>query len=507
MASAITYFFQKENIISLIDNALYGSFVEHLGRAVYSGIYEPGHTHADEHGFREDVAELIRDLAVTTVRYPGGNFVSGYNWRDGIGPKDQRPVRLDYAWLSKETNQFGIDEFATWSEKYGIRPMIAVNLGTGTPQEAGYFVEYCNVASGTQYSDLRIHHGRQQPYDFKLWCLGNEMDGEWQTGQLTAEDYVKKAREAAKMMRWVDRDIQLIACGSSNSMQATYPEWDRIVLEGLYEHIDFISCHHYFENGTGDPQDFMASFLKMDNFIHTIISTADYVKAKLRSDKQMMISFDEWNIWSIEGEPWQDYFRDGTHRYEEAPPLLEQKYTFLDALTFGGLMCSLLNHSDRVRMASLAQLVNVIAPIFTRPGGEAIRQTIFWPFQMVSQYGRGYALRYFAKTPQVKTVHGNANLVQSAAVYNPDKQQIAFFALNIDLEKSVHITFTLDDFGEARIARHVVLQGHELHACNTFDNPNNVVPQECLIDDEQRVNKWLALPPLSWNMVLLDLHD
>lgn len=268
MSEIVKFFFQKGNYIGKVNDELYGSFIEHMGRAVYSGIYEPDHHKSDNSGFREDVAVMICELGISTVRYPGGNFVSGYNWRDGIGPKNDRPVRLDYAWLTKESNQFGIDEFATWAEKYHIKPMLAVNLGTGTPQEAGYFVEYCNIPSGTQLSDLRRKNGREKPYGFKLWCLGNEMDGDWQTGQLSANDYVKKAREAAKIMKWVDRDIKLVACGSSTSLQKTYPEWDRIVLEGLYDQIDYISCHHYFENFTNNTQDFLTSFKKwMTSFI------------------------------------------------------------------------------------------------------------------------------------------------------------------------------------------------------------------------------------------------
>ncbi|MBF7957369.1 alpha-N-arabinofuranosidase [Rahnella victoriana] len=503
----LKFLFQKENYIDAVDPALYGSFIEHIGRAVYSGIYEPGHKSSDEKGYREDVAKLIKELNISTVRYPGGNFVSGYHWRDGIGPQDQRPVRLDYAWLTKETNQFGIHEFAEWAEKNSITPMIAVNLGTGTPQEAGYFIEYCNVKEGTTLSNLRQQHGRYKPYGFKLWCLGNEMDGAWQTCHLDAEDYVKKARETAKILRWVDRDIKLVACGSSSSLQHTFPEWDRIVLEGLYEQIDYLSCHHYFENRTGNPQDFLASFVQMDNFIHTIVATADYVKAKLRSKKTMMISFDEWNIWSIDGEPWQDYFTDHKRLYEVAPPILEQRYTFLDALVFGGLMCSLINHCDRVKMASLAQLVNVIAPILTQPGGEAIKQTIFWPFQMVSQFGRGVALRYFARVPVIDTVHGASKTIQSAAVFNEETQQIAFFALNTDPEKAFDVTFNLEDFGVTSIERHVALYGEDLDACNTFEQPDNVIPKILPLSDEGRINKQVSLPPLSWNMVVLNVNQ
>lgn len=494
---------QRENRIAQVDPALFGSFVEHLGRAVYSGIYEPGHATADENGFRMDVAKLVQELGITTVRYPGGNFVSGYNWQDGIGPKDQRPVRLDYAWLTKETNEFGINEFATWCEKLNIRPMIAVNLGTGTPQEAGYFIEYCNLPGGTAFSDLRRQHGREAPYDFKLWCLGNEMDGEWQTCALNAADYVKKARETAKIMRWVDPSVELVACGSSNSMQKTFPKWDRIVLEGLYDQVDYLSCHHYFENRTGVTRDYLASYVQMENFIKTIIATADYVKAQTRSTKDMMISFDEWNIWSLDGEPWQNYFADGKSRFNVAPPLLEQSYTLLDALVFGGLMCTLLNHCDRVRMASLAQLVNVIAPIFTLPGGDAIRQTIFWPFKMVSQYAHGTVLNQFGMVPQVDTCYGAANIVQSTLVYNAAKNEIAFFALNMEENLPVEVSFELHDFGTTVLQKHITLQGKNLMARNSFESPEEVVPNIVHLSPENVARNKVLLPPLSFNMVII----
>lgn len=506
MNNKIKFLFQKNNNIAKVENEMYGSFVEHLGRAVYTGIYEPGHPTADEHGFRQDVAKLIQQLNISTVRYPGGNFVSGYNWRDGIGPKSERPVRLDYAWLTKETNEFGIDEFATWCEKFGVTPMVAVNLGTGTPQDAGYFIEYCNFKKGTTLSDLRIKNGRKEPYNFKLWCIGNEMDGPWETCQMEPHEYAKKARETAKIMKWVDRDIKLIGCGSANTWLPTFPEWDRIVLEGCYDQIDYLSCHHYFENSTGKIADFLGSYVLMNNFINTIKSTANYVKAKLRSKKDMMISFDEYNIWSIDGEPWLNYFEDGSHLYEKAPPLLEQHYTFLDALTFGGLMCTLINNADRVKMASLAQLVNVIAPIFTKPNGEVIKQTIFYPFEMFSNYGRGTALNYFANVPMIETIHGQTKTIQSCAVYNEQKAQIAFFALNLNEKESQDIFFSLDDFGNYKLANHVELAGFALNAVNSFDTPNAVTPKEVTLTNENLEGNFTTLKPLSFNMVLIDVN-
>jgi alpha-N-arabinofuranosidase len=364
---------EKDYSIANTDPRLFGSFIEHLGRAVYTGIYEPGHPTADEQGFRKDVLEVVRQLKVPIIRYPGGNFVSGYNWMDGIGPVAGRPKRLDLAWRSIETNEIGIDEFVDWCKKAGSQVMEAVNLGTGTPADAGNLVEYCNHPSGTYWSDLRRANGHDQPHNIKVWCLGNEMDGPWQIGHLSTEDYGKKALEAAKIMRWVDPKIELVACGSSHPGMPTFPEWDRTVLEFLYDQVDYISLHRYYgHDDVGTIGDFLASFVDMDNFIHTITATADYVKAKKRSKKTIQLSFDEWNVWA---------FRDTVFEtWDHAKPRLEQIYNLADALVCGGMLCSLVNHADRIKIACLAQLVNAIAPIYTRPGGAVIKQTIFYPF-------------------------------------------------------------------------------------------------------------------------------
>ena len=206
----------------IIDKRIYGSFVEHLGRCVYGGIYEPGHPEADENGFRLDVMKLIQELQVPVVRYPGGNFVSGYNWEDGIGPKESRPRRLELAWGTLEPNTFGTDEFMAWCKKTGTEPMMAVNLGTRGPDEARQLVEYCNHPGGTYLSDLRKKYGSVLPYNVKLWCLGNEMDGPWQMGSKTAVEYGRTAYEAAKLMKWVDPSIETVLCGSSGWHMKTF---------------------------------------------------------------------------------------------------------------------------------------------------------------------------------------------------------------------------------------------------------------------------------------------
>lgn len=238
------------------DPRLFSSFLEHLGRAIYGGIYEPGHPQADEHGFRQDVLDLIKPLNLSHIRYPGGNFVSGYRWQDGVGK--HRPRRLDLAWRSLETNEIGLNEFKIWSDLAGTQIMEAVNLGTGAPEDAAQLVEYCNFPGGTTLSDWRHQHGFPLPHNIKLWCLGNEMDGEWQIGHLSAEDYGKKAREAAKMMKWVDPELELVVVGSSSPLLASFPEWDRQVMELTYEQVDYISLHRYYWN-EGNDQDFIAS--------------------------------------------------------------------------------------------------------------------------------------------------------------------------------------------------------------------------------------------------------
>lgn len=488
----INYFVDKNFKIGDVSPNIFGSFIEHLGRAVYTGIYEPNHPLADEQGFRKDVMELIKELNVPMVRYPGGNFVSGYKWTDGIGPKEKRPRRLDYAWRSTETNEIGIDEFMDWANKSGIEPMIAVNLGTGTPQDAGYLVEYCNHPSGTDWSDLRRQNGHEKPHNIKLWCLGNEMDGPWQIGHLSADDYGKKALETAKIMKWVDPTIKLVACGSSTADMPTFPEWDRTVLEYLYDQIDYISCHRYYEN-YGNVEDFLGSFADMERFIHTIESTADYVKAKKRSNKVMKISFDEWNVWYQQKIKLTDW--------EVAPPILEDRYSLLDALVFGGLLCSLLKHADRIEVACLAQLVNVIAPIFTEKNGKAIKQTTFYPFQQVSNFGRGEVLRSIVDCPTFNTkAHGDIPLVQSVATFNKEDNTISIFALNCDMEEDIMVNANLRSFGNVKVLEHVVLDGPDMNAINTFEEPEKVKPRNVEVSSETLS---FTLPKMSWNMIRL----
>ena len=484
--------------IGPVADNLFGSFIEHLGRAVYSGLYEPGHSEADEQGFRKDVLALVRELRVPLVRYPGGNFVSGYNWRDGIGPHESRPVRLDRAWHTVETNEFGVDEFVDWTRKAGAEPMMAVNMGTGTPQDAADLVEYCNHPGGTAWSDLRIRNGHREPHAIRHWCIGNEMDGYWQICSLTADEYGRKAREAIKLMRWTDDTIRCVVCGSSSPDMPSYPEWDRIVLEHTYDMADYLSIHRYYEN-KGDADAFLSSFRDMDRYIESSIATCDYVRAKVRSRKTMMLSFDEWNIW------YQS--RQHPHPWEKAPNVLEDRYTLLDALAFGGLAISLLNHADRVRIACLAQLVNVIAPIVAEPGGGAWRQTTFFPFRDVSLFGRGTALRPFVKAPLRDVADmGDVPAVVFASVHDEAADMLTVFALNADRVHPMQTRIDLSAFGASTMESRTVLAGPDPHATNSLEKPDAVAPTAVPATSGDGGRYDISIAPASWNVLRFRLH-
>ena len=466
----------KDFSIGRIDRRIFGSFIEHLGRAVYSGIYEPGHPLSDELGFRKDVLALVREMGVPLVRYPGGNFVSGYNWEDGVGPRENRPKRLDLAWMTSETNEVGSNEFAAWAAKADAEVMMAVNLGTRGPDDARNLVEYMNHPSGTALSDLRRAHGYEKPWDVKLWCLGNEMDGPWQMGAKTMTEYARTAKEAAKMMKWVDPTIETVACGSSNSSMPTFAAWEAEVLTEGYDQIDYISLHTYYNNKAADTPDFLARSLDMDAFIKSVAAVCDYVKAKKRGKKDIHLSFDEWNVWFHSHEESNRLMNDPSTRWGQALPILEDVYTFEDALLVGLMLITLMNNADRVKVACLAQLVNVIAPIMTRVGGGAWKQTIFHPFMEASKHGRGVSLKPIIECEKYGTTNfSDVPTVDASAVLGDDGS-LTIFAVNRDLTEDVLLTADLRAFGPLAATSHSILCSDDLLAINTEENPNNVAP-------------------------------
>ncbi len=486
----------KNFVIGDIDNRLYGSFIEHLGRAIYGGVYDPGHACADDMGFRKDVIDLVKELNVPIVRYPGGNFVSGYNWEDGIGDKRLRPRRMELAWKSIETNQVGIDEFSQWARRANTELMMAVNLGTRGADDARNCLEYCNGTTDSYYADLRRSNGFDEPFGIKLWCLGNEMDGSWQIGHKSAEEYGRLAAETAKLMKLTDKNIELVVCGSSHPSMPTYIDWEMTVLEHTYKYVDYISLHSYYGNADNDIMSYLARSETMDSFIKSVAAVCDAVKAKKKSDKTMYLAFDEWNVWfhsnDAKIEPWQ-----------ESPPLLEDIYNFEDALVVGCLVTTLQNNCDRVKIACLAQLVNAIAPIMTETGGRAWRQTIFYPFYYASNFGRGRALKCIVEcdTYEVNRV-GAVPYLASSVIYDAENRRVTVFAINRSQSESMEINVILGEFGDYLPTTQIELYCDDLKATNTADG-ERVVPNVITLE----ARKPIILKKHSWNMIVFELKN
>lgn len=487
--------------ISTVDPRVFGSFVEHMGRCVYGGIFEPGHPSADADGWRGDVLDLVRELGVTTVRYPGGNFVSGYDWEDGVGPRAARPVRRDLAWRSLESNQVGTDEFLAWASLAGVEPIMAVNLGTRGLDAARALVEYCNGEPGSRWSGLRVANGHPEPWGVRMWCLGNEMDGPWQVGHKTAEEYGRLAVESGKAMRLVDPRIELVLCGSSNDSMATFGAWDDTVLDLAWDVTDHLSVHRYFDPA-GYPTvcAWLAAPLSFERQIRSIIATADAVAARRGSRKRISLAVDEWNVWHVASNP---HSQRPQTPFRHAPAIAEDRYTLADALMVGGLLLVLLRNADRVRIACLAQLVNVIAPIQTLDGGPAWRQSIFWPVRDVFTGAGGTVLRVEPVGPMYRVDgEGEVATVDAVAVQDADARALTVFALNRAAD-AVTFTAPLRDLGPLRVVAHTVLTGSDLDAGNTPDDPDRVRPTAgtgAVVDGGVLS---VTLPGCSWTVIRL----
>ena len=491
----------KDYQIARIDDRLYGGFIEHIGRAIYSGIYEPGHPTARPNGMRGDVIDLVRELKVPIVRYPGGNFVSAYNWEDGVGPREKRPVRLDLAWHTSETNEVGLHEFQEWCDEVGTELMLAINLGSRGLDDARNYVEYVNGPTGSYWGDMRKANGRAEPFGVKVWCLGNEMDGPWQVGHKTAHEYGRLANEVAKTLRAFDKTLELVACGSSNSDMKTYPEWEREVLEHTYEAVDYISLHMYANNRAKDTANYLAVSEKLDNYVATIASTIRLVKANKRSKHDVKISFDEWNVW-YHSRAADRVVLDGLQGWPQGPRILEDAYIFEDVLQVALFLNTFIRRSDVVRIACIAQLINAIAPIMTEPGGPAWKQTIYYPYAFASLYGRGTALHLIVNSPGYdSTVADNVPYVDVAGVDNEEEGIATFFIVNRHGTETIELELGLQGFGAGRIIDHQVMTHERLEAVNTLQRPDTVVPRKGAGATVEGGTLSLQLPPYSYQMV------
>src|SRR5580698_6851779 len=475
-ANSVTrVYVDSRRTIAPLDRNLFGSFLEHLGRAIYEGIYDPGSKLSDSNGFRKDVLNEIRQLGVPIIRYPGGNFVSGYNWLDGVGPKKDRQRVFDKAWDTLESNQFGTNEFLAWCKAAGTEPLMGLNLGTGTAERAAALVEYCNLDKGTKWSDLRRKHGYADPYKVQRWCLGNEMDGPWQIGHMTATEYGLKAQDAARQMRAVDPSLKLIACGSSGPAMPTYLEWDREVLEQCYEYVDGLSLHRYVGNTKdetgGESSKFVAMNLSMEQQIAESLAVCDLVRGHKRSPKKLWLSFDEWNVWYRA--------RNGAAlngARQEAPHLLEEIYNLEDAMLVGGFINTLLRNADRIKIACLAQLINVIAPIMTNATG-MYKQTIYYPYAWGLQYAHGTVLNVLTESPTYEVAGMGQVPYLDVTGTAADDGKVSLFILNRDLSKAHSVEVNWQDKAPSQVIASFVLTGDDLKASNSFEAPNKVAPQ------------------------------
>ena len=506
----------KDYIISKIDKRIYGSFLEHLGRAVYEGVYEPEHPDADENGFRKDVMNLVSDLNMPAVRYPGGNFVSAFNWEDSIGPKENRPTRLDLAWKSKETNEFGLNEFITWCRKVNTEPIYAINLGTRGIDAARNIIEYCNHPSGSYWSDLRIKHGFKEPHNIKMWCLGNEMDGEWQVGHKTAYEYGRLAHEAAKAMRLFDKNIELVACGSSSDTMSTFPEWEREVLDQSYESVDYISMHKYWSNsdkrsddrelGKHSTANYLTNSIGLQKYISDVESTINFIKSKKRSKKDVKISFDEYQPWYHSIEFMNEHLNADLKDWPKAHPILEDQYNLLDCLLVGTVLNTFINNSHVVKIACMAQLVNVIPAISTVKNGISWRQSVYYPLYFASLYGRGESLKLKIDSPKYSSDNADdVDFIDASAVINNEEKTLSFFIINRSEKENSELSFDLYNLDIEKIIDQQIINHENIYISNTKDNPNAIIPKNTTIVSFQNNELKADIPPLSYLFVRLKL--
>lgn len=493
--------FRKE----AVDKRLFGSFVEHMGRVVYSGIYEPRHPQADANGFRNDVLALAQQMGISCVRYPGGNFVSTYDWQDGVGPREKRPKRAGLAWRSIETNEFGLNEFMRWAAEAGVEPILTVNLGTKGIENALNLLEYCNLPGGTYYSDLRKSHGAVQAHNVHIWCLGNEMDGIWQVGHKTADEYGSLAAQTGRAMKLLDPSIELVACGSSKSDMASYPDWDITVLNHVYGIADYLSIHQYYGGQEQGTEAFLAQSIDMERYIDAIRSAIKLTKLRKRSSKSMYISIDEWGVWERSAESVNHEINEAP--WQIAPAISEQIYTMEDALLFASMLMTMLRNADIVKIGCQSLLTNISACIMTDAGGECWKQTIYYPFSLIAQYGQGTLLETVYDGSQYATAaFRNVPYLDTISVVNDGDGTLNVFVVNRSAEDQVQLDLDLQGFAQITPLDHIVLHSIDPKQTNAH-NHDAIVPASH--NDITNVNGAfsLTLEPLSFHVIRFSIQQ
>ena len=486
-----------DRTLAPVDPNIFGGFAEHLGRCIYGGIYDPDSPHADENGLRKDVLDALRRLNMPVMRYPGGNFVSGYRWRDGVGSKEERKARMELAWHDVEPNTFGTNEFVDFCRKLGTEPYLAVNAGDGTMREARDWLEYCNGTKDTHLVNLRKQHGYEQPHDIKYWGIGNEVDGPWQIGMKTAEEYARTYAEYAKVMKWTDPSIKLFAAAVS-LWEGDWVERVQLLLEQTHtfkEHapplLDYLAIHWYVGNNTqrGFADDDFASYMAISERLEDYLTGTEGIlramRSQLKLNHDIPIAVDEWNVW----------YRTGN---EEK---LEEVYNLEDALVVALHFNAFIRHAKSVKMANIAQIVNVIAPIMTRPDG-LVLQTTFYPFEVYRQTCGDTALdvHWEGDTFSAAGFEGSRTLDVSATLQD---KQVAVYLVNRSLEEQ-EVALELQDGTFGGSGRSYVVNGPDIKAENTFDTPDRVGTTETSVQAEGK-RFTATLEPHSFTAFVLEV--
>ncbi len=515
--------------IGSISRRLFGAFLEPIGSMVNGSMFNPKHPTADEQGFRQDFIDGLKAAQLPCVRLPGGNFVSGWNWKDSIGPMAQRKTRLDPAWFQFIPNDVGHDEYLQWAEKCGAEAMYTINLGTGTLQDAMDVVEYTNFEGGSDWSEMRRRNGHDKPYGVKIWYLGNEMDGPWQIGsyQKDPRGYGVLAHEVSKAMKWIDPTIETIACASSSPFLNHYPDWDLQAIRECYEVVDYISLHHYHSAPPGNIPALMAGSQAFEKYINTEIALCDYLKTSLRSEKTMMLSLDEYAcsyrpangahlglggrqpaMGFLGLDPERKYVRhdpDDWSTRRSFPKAGEMPRTLATA----SVALTMLRHADRIAIGCATSGLSLLCATDRE---HVWKSAAYYPYTQLINYAKGVSL---APVMECETfdVEGYAiddmnqygdftgvPYVQAAAALDEEAGSLSVFVVNTDWEESHAFTLDAAAFEGWKFVGHTALYSEDPEAYNDYEHPDTIVP--VVVGDTACTAGQVSaeLKPLSWNL-------
>ena len=483
-------YLNRNFIIDRVDRRLFSSFLEN-GEMVDKLMWDPSHPSANADGMRQDTIDLLKQLGIPMLRV-SGNHNSAYDWKDGIGPREQRQPRFDPAWSRVDHNMVGLDEYDKWAREIGAEIVPGVNLGTGTPNDARDMIEYTNHKGGSRYSNLRIAHGHKEPYNYKLWCLGNELDGHWQMGFQPVDLYPLKAEQAARMMKAIDPEAKMVVVGSSNSGMPTFIEWEYKTLMQAPELFDYVAIHTYYGNHDDDCADFLSQTIDLDLFIRGVAGVCEAAESKLRLDKKFYISVDEWNV---SRHPTYNF---PFHTYNEERLPVFPPYSMLDVLMVAMQLMTMINHCDRVKVACLSLITSLV---WARTSYDVLKTACFYPFQLMNAMSDGYALQQTLETEHYASkYYASVPLVETASVLG-DNGDVTIFAVSRSTAEAVELEILPGGFGEGmRVISHIEIQNEDPNAINSIEDPFRVVPREVAAPDQ---GTCVTLKPLSFNAIVL----